>query len=86
MTAITSAARPKCQNNPSFLELRIETTMKCLLISMTLASLYAMTLHSVATALLAQLYAASLPVWLDPPTRQVHRAWARHSRAKAANA
>jgi hypothetical protein len=41
--------------------------MKWLLILTTLASLYARVIRSAAAALLAQLYAASLPVWLDPP-------------------
>ena len=43
--------------------------MKRLMILTTLASLYAMVgspIRSAAAALLAQLYAASLPVWLDP--------------------
>jgi hypothetical protein len=47
----------------------MEITMKRLMILTTLASLYATVgspIRSAAAALLAQLYAASLPVWLDP--------------------
>jgi hypothetical protein len=46
---------------PDLREPRMEITMNRLLILTALASLYAM-----AGRLLAELHAASLPVWLDP--------------------
>jgi hypothetical protein len=69
---------------------RMETTMKRLLLLTALASLYPAVASacSAAAALLAQLQAASEPVWLDPaatsPGSLWHRLSLRHGRVRPA--